>query len=591
MYRFYKFFAIFLLIGIVSPLSAMPLSLQVAIDTPFGMPSNVVIGSSALKPLNTHSIDRAGKGRLGEDISNKNYIERLENDWEVNSPRKNDQGLDHLALKFNDDDSLADVLVAESKFTKKSGINSLKQRVHGRQLSRAWVEYNIHKDYIAELNAYLEADLSNSVKLVSKAPEGEINSKISIGKDSYYYKDSNGKMYFYSENETYTFFDNRNARAQQTKNKLLEYIQKSDFRRVLLHTTYDSATGIVTFEEIHIVDGIIDKYNDVSVKGNPKTQQMTVDEFADMMKTKPYRDIIKEQYGFTDTSFLDEKNFTPRMIADLVTGENFDKQMATQIFKKRSNRVSLSKKLNVNPSINYSKLSFTDSEWSSLIKAESINDPEISNRVREDIYKASTKATITTGLSASFAGATLGGVTAILSDGIRYGFDKVDWNRAIYSAGVGASVGILNTIVDASARAITRQATEAIASSGAKITSTAFKMIGKTMPLFLVDTIVDVGYGLFSLYNGTYSSGWQAAADIGINLTVDIGLAVLGGAVIGGPVGAAVAIAGGAIWSFGSYYIISPITNSIEINSIFRDLHSNNRDLIILDWTRDALNT
>ena len=106
--------------------------------------------------------------------------------------------------------------------------------------------------------------------------------------------------------------------------------------------------------------------------------------------------------------------------------------------------------------------------------------------------------------------------------------------------------------------------------------------------------MVDVGFGIYNLYNGTYISGWQAAADIAVNAGVNlgiVGLAALAGTTFGGPIGTAVGIVGGGIWAFGSYYVINPITSTIERHTIFDILESDERVDQIQEWTENALAT
>ena len=548
---------------------------------PFGASLPYIAGTTALKTVNTNTLNNA-KGNIGEEMTNIGYLDRLKNTgWQIIPPRDGrPQGLDHFALKFREDGVLEDVLVVETKFTKKDGFAALGHPLDGVQMSREWVEPRVANDIVSKYNAFITDDRKGLVRIVSELPKDETVELFPIDNNSYYFRDKNGTPCFYSTNDKYTYSDGRISRCENTCSSLMRQIRDGKFRRVIVH--YEIKEKNIIRTEIILGDG--DAGTTSVKKIRRESSIIPLSEYDKLFDSDDYKQFIKATYGLADLSFFDDPGFDNSMKLKLVSG--IDSETANKVFSSHANRAALSRKFNLNPAIDYRNLKLSDKDWQKVLRTDDLYN--LPDNLVVKLRSASRKATVLGGVTSGVSAGALAGITNILSQGIQSGFDNIDWKTAAYSTGMGISIGVLNTAGEAASRALLR-----VGSSRATkgISSFILRGAGVAVPFFL-DTLVDVGFGIYNLYNGTYISGWQAAADIAVNAGVNfgiVGLAAIAGTTIGGPAGTIVGIVGGGLWAFGSYYVINPITSSIERHTIFDILESNEREQQIKIWTANAL--
>lgn len=587
----FRFIRKLILVSFVSfscfSVSASQLLSSSVLIAPLGSQMPYVRGTEALKPVNSTTFN-IYKGDFGEELTNIGYLDRLKKTgWQAIQPRDGRQGMDHFALKFNDDGVLEDVLVAETKFTKKDGLDALGHPNDGTQMSRAWIEPRVEKSIVSKYADFAEADRNGRVRVVDTLPSDGNVDLFPIDNGSYYFVDNNtGEICFYSSKDVYSSAESRAVRCERTSSSLMEHIKRGKFRRVVVHYEVNfTAVGSSIIRTVSRLGDGVDGPGSV-VELSRHSEIIPKPEYERVLNTDDYKQSIAKKYGFHDVSFLE--SFDENMKLKLITG--IDSETANKVFALSANRIALSNKLNVNPAIDYRKLDLSDGEWTKLLATDSLYGKEMTDGLVMKIREASRRATILGGVTAGASAGALAGISTILSQGLQVGFDSINWKSVAYSSTMGVSVGILNTAGEAASRALLRVGNERAAKT---VSSFILKGAGVSLPFFL-DTLVDVGFGIYNLYNGTYISGWQAAADIAVNAGVNlgiVGLAALAGTTFGGPIGTAVGIVGGGIWAFGSYYVINPITSTIERHTIFDILESDERVDQIQEWTENALAT
>lgn len=570
---------VFLCISGIS-LHASPLFTSAMFSVPFGIAPSYISGTAALNPVRPSTFN-VFKGDVGERMTDIGYLDRLKNGgWQILSPRDARQGMDHFAMKFNNG-TLEDVLVAETKFTRKDGIDALGHTLDGRQMSRVWVEHRVEDSIISKYENFISEDLNGKVRISAELPADGTVDLFPIDNDSFYFKDPvTGEVCFYSSNPGYSSADERINRANRTSSNLIDHVRNGKLRRVVVH--YEVGDNSIIRTEIRLADGADGRAS--VTESSRKSQIIPVSDFDEVFSSDDYKQAIKAKYGLQDISFFDNPDFDSNMKLKLITG--MDSATADKVFSSTANRAALSKKFNLNPALDYTRLGLTDGDWRRILSSNNLYD--LTDGLVVKMRRASMKATMIGGAVSGASAGALAGITNLISQGVQSGFDNIDWRSVAYSSGMGVSIGLLNTAGEAASRALLRAGN----SSAAKgVSSFIRRGVGVSLPFFL-DTLVDVGFGLYNLYNGTYISGWQAVTDIAINTGVNlgiVGLAALAGSAIGGPAGMIVGIVGGGIWAFGSYYVISPVTNSIERHTIFDILESSEREQQIAIWTEEAL--
>lgn len=582
MRKMFSSIAVFVFICISGiSLYASPLLSTAMFTMPFGVTPSYIVGTEALD-ISPSTLGNV-KGNVGEMMTDVGYLDRLKKTgWQILPPRDGKvQGIDHFALKFNSG-VLEDVLVVETKFTSKDGFNALKNTLDGRQMSRAWVEARVKKSITSKYDNFIVQDRDGKVRIVTELPaEGSVD-LFPIDDNAYYFVDPiTGEICFYSSDSRYSSSaTERISRANNTRSNLEEHIRSGKFRRIIVH--YEVGDNCIIRTEISLADGSDGKTS--VVERGRKHQIIPLSEFDKVFNSDDYKQTIKAKYGLPDISFFDEADFDNSMKLKLIT--DIDSATANTVFSSAANRAALSKKFNLNPAIDYTRLDLSDRDWKNILLKKNLYD--LDDGLVMKIRKASVKASMIGGVVSGSSAGALAGITNLLSQGIHSGFDNIDWKSVVYSSGMGISIGAFNTAGEAASRALIRVGNSNAAKS---LSSFILHGAGVTLP-FLLDSFVDVGFGIYNLYNGTYISVWQAAADIAVNTSINlgiIGLAALASSTIGGPVGTIVGIVGGSIWAFGSYYVINPITNSIERHIIFDSLESDKRERQIEIWTENAL--
>lgn len=541
-----------------------------------------LVAVSAMNSVSTQTFSSV-KGAMGEVLTDYDYIGRLaETGWKGISPRTGAQGLDHIALKFDTNGILTDVLVVETKYTNKKVMKALGDTTRdGKQMSHKWVYERVKKDVVSTYREYIEAEADSSVK-IAKTPAGDESiKKVYIDNDSYYYTDADGGKYFYSTSKKMQDKSIRVKRAQSTADNLLRYADQADIkRRIVKYEQLDD--GTLNREVYFVMDGD----SPITVKTELKEKVVVSgDNLANVLDTTDYREAVASLYNLQDTSVL--QNMSTEQLLRLSRG--LDTETLEIITSSKINSRQLAVKLGLNEDTSFKNLALTDKQLKAMTAAQSlddINDPA----VVKELTKRSNIATA--GQIGAHAGLAfgVGSIINIFQQAQAKGWKNINYLETVRVGMLATGVSIANDVTVGLASGLIRNTL--------KNSVTAAKML-KFTP-FAVDAVFDVGFVAFKYFTGGYSYTSQAIAEGALNIAFDVAggvatYALMGGAFgsIGGPAGTVlgfvVAIGVGTVVSFGSQYVVSPITNALEVKGLWKDLDTNLLGNVSL-WSKEYLN-
>lgn len=540
----------------------------------------------ALYPKNTLS---TFKGMLGEYIteSDMTYISRLEKTkWKSVNPRTKSQGLDHLFVKFNENDVISDVMVIESKFRQGSLKGMLKNTLKGKQMSYNWVKDRVDKDILPVYRNIKTLDESGSVVVSSHRPQKSKivdDSIIYIGNDSFYYRlKGDEQVRFYDGTGSYIDKDSRSSRLISTTDAIESYIDKNIYRKLMIN--YQIIDGNLYEEKADIISSV--GSDDVILENKPKRLITRKSEIRKILDSDIYKANILEQYGLADVEFIDDG-------FDIVDRLNLlnkvDTAVAKKILSSKANIRILNQRFGLNLSTPLNK--FEDIDWTSVLKAKNISslDPAIARRFKH----LSRISTLKTSAGFGAIGFAAGLVGEILHNG---SFENINWTPVTLTTGT-------MTLGSIAGRGVEILGTQ-IANKSGKIISQGFSNLSKMAPLTLgifADTAIDSIFTLYMYSQGIYSLN-QTLAVAGMNLATNaviaagstwLSSAVAGaiGGSWGGPIGIGVGFGFGLVVAAGTNFIIDPITNKIELSNTFDILSSSSREQMVKDWSLEFLST
>ncbi len=509
------------------------------------------------------------KGAVGEALTDYDYIGRLAKEWRGISPRTGAQGLDHIALQFDSNGILKDVLVVETKYTNKKIEDALGDTLDGKQMSRNWVSERIKKDVVSTYREYIDADVEATSSIISfdvQADEGVIK-KVYIDGDSYYYTDADGNKCFYSP--TKNMRDDRTLRvkrAQATSDNLLRYANQPDIRRIVVR--YEQCDDGVLIREVYSVkDGIKDSYRTISLE-QKESAVVSGDNLAKVLDTMDYKEAVASLYNIQDDSVL--KNMSNEQLLRLSRG--LDAETLEIITLSKANSRQLALKLGLNEDTSFKNLSLTDAQLKELTRASSLDDITDIDVVKK-LQKRSNVATakqIGTHAGMAFG---IGSVMNIFQQAYAEGWNNVNFFEV-------GRVGVMTAGVS-----FAEDVAEGLATGLIKSTLKNTRVVAKVVMVtpFVIDAAFDVGMVAYKYFRGGYSYTSQAISEGALNIAFDVAggiatYAVMGSALgsIGGPagtvVGFVVAIGIGTVVSFGSQYVAAPISKALEVKGLWKDI-------------------
>lgn len=545
-------------------------------------------GTAALAPtLYPKSSASTFKGMLGEYITESDmaYISRLEKTkWKAVNPRTKSQGLDHLFIKFNENDVISDVMVIESKFRHGALNGMLKNTKDGIQMSYAWVKNRVDKDILPVYKSIKSLEESGSVIVSlhrprkSKIADGSI---LYIGNDSFYYRQKGEEQVrFYDGTGRYIDKDSRSSRLISTTDSIESYIDKNIYRKRMIN--YKVIDGKLYEEKADIVSSVGSK--DVRLENKSERTITRKSEIKKILDSDLYKTIVLKQYGLADVEFIDN-SFTMEDKLNLL--DKVDNATAKKIFSSKANIRIVNQRLGLNLSTPLNKLE--DIDWTSVLKAKNISslDPAIARRFKH-LSRVST-------LKASAGFGAIGFAAGVVGEVLHRGsFENINWTPVALTAGT-------MTLGSIAGRGVEILGTQ-IANKSGKIISKGFGNLSKMAPLTLgifADTAIDSIFTLYMYSQGAYSLN-QALAVTGMNLATNaviaagstwLSSAVAGaiGGSFGGPIGIGVGFGFGLVVAAGTNFIIDPITNKIELSNTFNILSSSNREQIVKNWSLEFL--
>ncbi len=545
-----------------------------------------MVSLSAMNPVSSNSFSSV-RGRLGEAMTDSDYIGRLvATGWKNITPRTTPQGLDHIALKFDSKGVLTDVLVVETKYTSKSVAEALGDTLDGKQMSSSWVYERVRKDIVSLYEDYIVSD--STVSIVDSVPENAIK-KVYIDNDSCYFTDADGNKCFYSSSgEMNTDSSKRVQRAKTTSDNLLRYAESTEIRRRIVRFEQDESGNLHRFL-YEITDGEINASRTIRYK---QVNETLVPEknVSYVLRTMDYKEAVADLYNIADTSVLD--NLSDAQLLRLNRG--LDAETADIIFSSRINSRQLALKLGLNENTNFRQLGLTDVQMKKVTAAISIDDIDDVDAVRKLKQRSNTATARQMGLHAGFAFG-LGSVINIFQQAGAYGWDNVNYLEAGRAGLLTAGVSIAKDTAEGIAVGLIKK-------------SVGFGRLVKAAP-FAVDAIFDLGYVAVRYFNGGYNYTSQAIAEGAVNIAFDVAGGILTYALtpvialktaaifagfgsfaspIGTCAGFVLGLGIGAAVSFGSQYLVQPISSALEINGLWQDLDRNLFENVA-SWTGEHL--
>ena len=539
-----------------------------------------MVSLPAMNPVTINTFS-AVRGNFGEAMTDYDYLGRLANTgWKTITPRTAPQGLDHIALKFSADGILEDVLVVETKYTHKSVADALGDTVDGKQMSSSWVRERVRKDVVSLYEDYIASD--NYVSVMDTIPEDAVK-KVYIDNDSCYFTDSDGRKCFYSSSEEMRADSSRRtSRAQTTSDNLLRYAESSDIRRRIVKFEQDDNGALHRFL-FEVTDGKTDSSRTVHCLQMEETI-VSDESLSAVLNGTDYKEAVADLYNLNDTSVLDK--LTDNQLLRLNRG--LDAETAEIIFSSKNNSRQLALKLGLNEDTNFIQLGLTDAQIRKVTAASSIDDIDDADAVSRLRQRSNAATARQMGIHAG-AAFGLGSVVNIFQQAGAYGWNNINLLEAgrvgLETAGVSvakdAAEGVVNGLIRTSVKDVRKLA----------------KVIRVTP--FVIDVLFDVGEVTCRYFNGNYAYTSQAFAEGAINIAVDIGGGILAYAAMGaisssvaGPAGTVIGFVAGltisAAISFGSRYVVQPVSSALELQGFWGELDKNLSGSVTL-WTREYL--
>ncbi len=516
----------------------------------------------AMNPIQSYSFNHV-KGEIGEAITKYDYIGRLaKTGWKNVTPRTGAQGLDHLALKFNAEGYIEDVLVVETKFTNKSLKDALGKTKDGRQLSSDWTYERIKKDVVPRYEEFYTND--DSVIKTDILPN--VEERLYIDEDSFYFYDEDGNKCFYSSNQDMLSDSaKRISRAETTVSDLQRFAKQTTLKRRVVQFSRDSE-GNLSRAVYEISDGEDSK----SIKiEDPEVTEITSENLSTALNSSDYKNSLKRMYNLEDASVLD--NLSDTQLLRLSNG--LDADTAEVILSSKQNSAQLAKKLGLNVDTDFSDLDLTDNQWKKISSAsslEDLGDITVEQKLKSRSKLAAAGSFILTvresGRRAGI-GFITGSVINILQQGLTNGFNNINYLDVARVGLFSSTMVVVNNIAEGLAKGLFTTTVK----DAAKLS----KILSVTP--FMIDALFDVGFVAYRYFTGTYDYTSQAIAEGAINIGFDVATyllcAKLGSmGAFAGPGGIVAGVVIAAAFSFGSQYLIKPISNALALRGLWKDL-------------------
>ena len=552
-----------------------------------------MVSLPAMNPVTTNTFS-AVRGNLGEAMTDYDYLGRLaRTGWKTITPRTAAQGLDHIALQFDSKGVLRDVLVVETKYTRKSVADALGDTLDGKQMSSSWVEARVKKDVISLYDDYIASDSSVSIR--NNVPD-DATRKVYIDNDSCYFTDSDGNKCFYSSSEEMrSNSSRRTARAKTTSENLLRYAESTDIRRRIVRFDQDD-NGTLRRYLYEVTDGETDKARSVKYTLVDETV-VPDDSLSAVLNSVDYKESVAHLYNLEDTSVLDK--LTDSQLLKLNRG--LDNETAgIVIFSSKTNSRQFAIKLGLNEDMDFTDLGFTDAQMKKITAAADLGDIDDADAVKKLKQRSNATTRKQMGLHAGVALGMGFGIN-ILQQGLVNGWDSIDFLEAgrvgLFTAGLSLAKDTAEGL------------TKGLIKTGVRNVKVASKLINVTP--FAVDALFDVGFVAYRYINGDYAYTSQAIAEGALNIAFDAAGGALtyalfpvvtakttalfaGAGSLAGPIGTAagivVGLGVGVVLSFGSQLLVQPISNSLEVRGLWKDLDSNFKGNVSA-WTKDYLSS
>lgn len=541
-----------------------------------------MVSLSAMNSVSSNSFSRV-RGTLGEAMTDYDYIGRLAaGGWKNITPRTALQGLDHIALQFDSNGILKDVLVVETKYTNKKIADALGDTIDGKQMSSTWVYERVKRDVVSLYEEYINLD---STVIITDSVPSDATKKVYIDNDSCYFTDADGRMCFYSSSsEMCTDNSKRVYRAKKTSENLLRYAESTEIKRRIVKFEQDDSGNLRRFLYV-VTDGESNASRTIQYKLVQETV-VSDENISYVLRSMDYKEAVVDLYNIKDTSVLD--NLSDAQLLRLNRG--LDAETMDIIFSSKVNSRQLALKLGLNENTNFRELGLTDAQIKKVTAASSLDDINDADAVKKLRNRSNIATAKQMGIHAGFAFG-LGAVINIFQQAGAYGWDNINYLEV-------GRVGLLTSGVS-----VAKDTAEAI-SLGLIKKSATFARFANATP-FVIDAVFDVGYVAFKYCNGGYTYTSQAIAEGAINIAFDVAGGVLTYVVtpvvalktaalfaglgsvapgIGNCVGFVVGLGIGAAVSFGSQYLVAPISSALEVKGLWKNLDSS-----VADWTEDYL--
>ncbi len=550
-----------------------------------------MVSLPAMNPVTINTFS-AVRGNLGEAMTDYDYLGRLaKTGWKTITPRTAAQGLDHIALQFDSKGVLKDVLVVETKYTRNSVADALGDTLDGRQMSSSWVLARVKKDVVSLYDDYIASDSSVSIR--GSVPD-DATRKVYIDNDSCYFTDSDGNKCFYSSSdEMVSDNSKRTARAKATSENLLRYAESTDIRRRIVKFDQDD-NGTLHRHVYEVADGETDRARTVSYRLIEETT-VSDDSLSTVLSSVDYKQSVARLYNLEDTSVLDK--LTETQLLKLNRGlDNETAQIV--IFSSKTNSRQFAIKLGLNEGMDFSNLGFTDAQMKKITAAANLDDIDDADVVKTLKQKSNAATRKQMGIHAGVALVSGFGIN-IIQQGLVNGWDSLNLLEAgrvgLFTAGLSLAKDTAEGL------------TKGLIKTGVKNVKAASTLINVTP--FAVDALFDVGFVAYRYLNGDYAYTSQAIAEGALNIAFDAAGGALtyallpvvttkmtalfaGAGTLVGPIGTAagivVGLGVGAVLSFGSHLLVQPISDSLEVRGLWKDLDSNFKGNVSA-WTKEYL--
>ncbi len=554
-----------------------------------------MVSLPAMNPVTSNTFS-AVRGSLGEAMTNYDYLGRLaKTGWKTITPRSGAQGIDHVALKFNSEGTLIDLLVVETKYTRKSVADALGDTRDGKQMSSSWVQPRMNKDVILSYDDYIASD--NIVSIRTSLPDDATNINW-IDYNSCYFTDSDGMKCFYSPTEEMiSDSTKRTSRAKATVDSIAQHVEKSEYRKRLLKFEQDDDGNLIR-SVYEITDG--ENGNKRTVRCFIMDESFVSDEsLSAVLNSLDYKSSVAKLYNLKDDSVLNK--LTDSQLLKLNRGlDNETAQIV--ICSSPENSKQLAIKLGLNEDMDFRDLGCTDAQMKKITAAANLNDIDDADAVKKlkQRSNAATRKQMGMGIHAGMALVT-GSVINTLQQGHVNGWDNLNWLEVgrvgLFTAGLSVAKDTAEGL------------TKGLIKTGVKNVKVASKFINMTP--FAIDAFFDVGFVVYRFIYGDYAYTSQAIAEGVLNIAFDAAGALIPvaipfaitktatffgitGASLGGPVGTAVGIILGlgvsVALSFGSQHIVQPISHMLEVKGLWKDLDTNFKGNVS-SWTKEYLSS